>query len=462
MDLGRGFALSMGRVRRRSDIRAACRAAAVLWSATVVERTPPVRCRAVGQVRGSAKHDRPPPGRRGKPMRAKTVSAIIAAAGLGTVPLLALTVAGPSASSVRLESPAWRDIRPSVFASGQLVHGDSARVTSEVVGMINAVHVTEGQRVARGDLLLEIDGATYAAQIAHHQATVRLREADIERKRLVIARLTSQRRRSGRLYHAGLLDAETYENASHGLRLAELDLVASREALKQARAALAQSEGQFDKTRIVAPLAGVVASLGVEIGETAIAGTTNVTGSVLVEVADPDSLLAEVYVDEADLAGIRVGQSAAVVPVADAGRPLTGEVQFIAETAKFRPNTRSRSFRLRIALTDAAGLALRAGMSCRAEVYLAPAVSALAIPIAAIVSSDEPATGGTRHFVYASRGRQGNGTASVARVEVELGRSDDEFQEVVRGLAADDLIVVGPNGTLRRLRDGDLVVDATE
>lgn len=396
-------------------------------------------------------------------MRSKTTAAVASVIVLASIPLLAWALGGPAASPVRLESPAWREIRPSVFASGQFVHGDSVRVTSEVIGRVTAVHVAEGQRVAQGDLLLEIDSEAYAAQVAHHEAAVRRQEADLERKRLAIERLASQHRRTEELHRAGLLGAEAYEQAFHGWRLAQVDGVSSREALNQARAALAQSVDQRDKTRVVAPLAGVVASLEIEAGETAIAGTTNIPGSVLAEVADPDSMLAEVYVDEADVAGIRIGDDAAIVAAAYADVPLAGTVAFIASTAKFRPNSRSRAFRIRIALADRGQAPLRAGMSCRAEVFLAPAADVLSIPIAAVLSDDQPGGGETRHFVYVTADAgNGESPSPVRGVEVELGRADDEFQEAVGGLTADDLIVVGPSRTLRGLQDGDRVVAAAQ
>ena len=396
-------------------------------------------------------------------MRAKTGAAIALIVVLASVPLVTWALGEPSARPVRLESPTWREIRPSVFASGQLVYGDSVRVTSVVVGRITAIHVVEGQRVAHGDLLLEIDDEAYAAQVAHHEAAVRLGEADLERKRLAIDRLASQHRRSEELHRARLLDAEAYERARHGWRLAQVDLVASREGLNQARATLAQSVDQRDKTRVMAPLSGVVASLDVEVGETAIAGATNIAGSVLAEVANPDSIVAEVYVDEADLAGIRRGDDAVIVPTAYADTPLAGTVDFIASTAKVRPNGRSRSFRVRIAFAENRELPLRAGMSCRAEVFLAPSADVLSIPIAAIVSADQPAGGQARHFAYVvgdERNRDGASPSPVRRVRIDLGRADDEFQEVVDGLTKHDRIVVGPGRTLRTLRDGDQVVAA--
>ena len=389
-------------------------------------------------------------------MRTRTVSAAAAVVIVVAIPLVTWSFGSSSARIAQVDMPSWRDIHPSVFASGQFVHGNEVRLTSEVIGKVKTVYVSEGQAVARGDLLLLIDDEAYAAQLARHRAAVRLQEIDIDRKQLAIDALQRQHGRSERLYERELLDTHAFEAVAHQLRLAHVDLASSRELLAQAQAALAHSAEQREKTRAVSPIAGVVTSLDIEAGETAIAGSTNVPGSVLMVIADPRSTLAEIHIDEADVSDIHVGQTAEVVAVAYPERPLAGSVAFVANTARYRPNGRSLSFRVRIRLADGEGVALKPGMSCRAEVFTAPRDRALSVPIPAIVSEDELATRTLRHFVYVVAGA-GDNPVAVRKAEVTVGRADDEFQEIVTGVSADERIVVGPSRTLRQLRDGDLI-----
>ena len=438
--------------------------------------------------------------------RLKASLAIVAVLAIASVTFLTWAFDAEPSTPVRLEAPAYRDIRPSVFASGQFVHGDSVRIASEVVGRVTAVHVEEGQPVRKGDLLLEIDAAAYDARVAEQEAAVRVHEADIARRQLAVDRLAKQHERAQRLHQAQMQGDDAYERIVHEWRLAEVDLLTGQEALKQAMAALAQAQDLKSKTQVFAPLDGVVSSLEIEVGESAIVGTTNTPGSILLEVANPTSILAEVHVDEADVAGIRAGQHATVVPAAYPKSTLPGVVAFVATSAKYRPNGRSRSFRVRIALLETGGLELqlRAGMSCRADVYLATDVrptatvdraahpahvgdvvdlaressellvddagalapsEVLSVPLAALVTREIPGADEVEHFVFAVTGaRLGRDVAwaadeawPVRRVDVELGVADDEFQEVRNGISADDLVVSGPSKTLRTLRDGDRV-----
>ncbi len=343
-----------------------------------------------------------------------------------------------------------RLLRPSVLASGQIIHEEEVRLTSEILGTIKAIHVSEGQPVKRGELVLEIDSETYAADVAQGRAAVRLQEIDIDRARARIERFTRQHERSARLFERGVLDAHSLETVHHELQLARIDLQSSLERREQARARLGQAEDRLEKTRVRAPIDGVVTALDVDAGETAIPSSTNIPGSQLMTIADPARIIAEVYVDEADIAAVRVGQSAEVVAVAHPGRPMTGRIAFIANTATTQQPRRSLSFVTKIRVEPASGLRLRPGMSCRAEILTHDGAEELAVPIEAVVA-DEGLEGTQGRAVFVVRG------GSVYRSPVVTGRSDDAYQHVLSGLAEGDRVVRGPGRTLRSLRDGDSV-----
>ena len=380
---------------------------------------------------------------------------------LGTVALANMGLGEPTLKFVQVETLAKREIRPSVFAAGRIVYGNQVRLSSEVIGKVKEVHVVEGQTVEGGELVLAIDDAAYAAEVMRRQAAVRLQQIDMERKRLAIDSVRRQHDRHRRLFERGVLDEHAFEATAHRLQSTQIDLDSARELLAQAKAALAQASEQLDKTQVRAPLPGVVTSLDIEVGETAIASTNNVPGSTLMVIADPNSLLVEVYIDEADVADIHVGQAAGVVAAAHSGEPMSGTVAFIANTAKFRPDGRSLSFRARIRLAaDTLPLrALRPGMSCRAEVFLSVGGAVPAVPIRAIVSQDDLVAGTTRHFVYVFT-PQGDSAGVVRKVPITLGRADDDFQEVLTGAANGDRIVVGSGRVLRQLVDGETVETA--
>ena len=384
----------------------------------------------------------------------KSALASVAAALLVCVPLASGTFSGDHGKVVETARVDTRLLRPSVLASGQITHEEEVRLTSEVLGAIEIVHVREGQHVKRGELVLVIDSEAYAADVAEGRAAVRIQKIDIGRVRARIANLARQHERSTLLFKQGVLDAHSLEASRHELELARIDLRSSRERLEQARARLGQAEDRLDKTRVRAPIDGVVTALDVDAGETAIPSSTNIPGSQLMTIADPERIIAEVHVDEADVAAVRVGQAAEIVAVAHPGQPMTGRIAFIANTATTQPPRRSLSFVTKIRVTPAESMRLRPGMSCRAEILTHDGKVALAVPIEAIVTGG---TGGTVEgdsagkAVFVVRG----GSAHLS--PVVTGQSDDAHQHVLSGLTEGDRVVRGPGRTLRSLRDGDAV-----
>ena len=149
------------------------------------------------------------------------------------------------------------------------------------------------------------------------------------------------------------------------------DLKSSRERLAQAQAQLEQVNDQLSKTRIVSPIDGVVTSLDIKVGETAIASSTNIPGSSLMTIANPQSIYTEVLVDEADIANLAVGQRTEIVAIAYPDEPIHGIVRYIANTAKTEPNRQGLSFTVEIDILESGGVVLRPGMSCRAEIFTA-------------------------------------------------------------------------------------------
>jgi HlyD family secretion protein len=109
------------------------------------------------------------------------------------------------------------------------------------------------------------------------------------------------------------------------------------------------------------------------------------------------------------------------------------------------------SFAVKIRLTEPEKIRLRPGMSCRAEIFTATKDAVLAAPIQAIIVEEDLELDETTRYAFVNRG----GTAE--RVEVEVGLSDDTYQEITSGLEEGDEVITGPDRILRALEDGDRV-----
>src|SRR5690606_10160617 len=215
------------------------------------------------------------------------------------LPVVRAVVGGGNVLAVETETLARRTLQASVLASGQLAHEEEVKLMSEEIGRVTQLLVEEGDRVKTGDLLLQIDDEAHRAAVEQNRAQVRLQEIAIERQRVRLENLRMQWERQKALHERGLIDQDSFDLLTNELALAEIDLKSNGEQLSQARAQLEQAEDRLRKTRVFSPIDGVVTSLDIKVGETAISSTTNLPGSTLMTIANPASIHTEVNVDEA-------------------------------------------------------------------------------------------------------------------------------------------------------------------
>ncbi|MGA0203516.1 MAG: efflux RND transporter periplasmic adaptor subunit [Pseudohongiellaceae bacterium] len=391
-------------------------------------------------------------------MKKKIIILVLIAIGAsGLAGILPISISlSPTEKLVLVESISNRIISPSILASGFLAHEEEVMLSSEVIGKVAELFVEEGEPVSAGDLVLRVDDKNFLAGLEQSEAAVRINSIDIERQKVRVENLERQFQRSEALFGRDLIGEEEYESLRNQLDLARIDYLSSQERLAQSNAQLDQVLDNLSKTQIISPIDGVVTSLDIKVGETAIASSTNIPGSSLMTIANPSSIYTEVLVDEADIANIRVGQKAEIVAIAYPDEPMQGTVRFIANTAKIAQGRTGLSFVVKIDIEDPGEVTLRPGMSCRAEIFTQDDRLVTAVPIEAVLFEEDKAENRSDHFIFL------NNQGVAKKTKVEVGLSDDEFQELLSEIDSDVDVIVGPNRELRNLVDGDRIGELVE
>lgn len=376
---------------------------------------------------------------------------------LVALPLVSKLTRGTEAKQVETQEVEYKSIKSSILASGTLAYREQVQLRSEVIGQVIQLHVEEADVVEKGQPVITLEPKTYQAQVDQAEARVRIQQIAIERQKLLIKTLSDRFDRQKQMYAKNLVDDDSYEAIESELALAKVDLRSLQESLTQARAALDQAEEQLSKTRILSPIDGVVIQIDVKEGETVIAGTTNIPGSTMMVIADPSESLTEVQVDEADIAQVREGQSADIFAAAYPDTPLPGTIQSIATVARQTPGQAGLSFLVKILLDEQDVLAIRPGMSVRADIYTSSSEETLAVPVQAVLYDEETdedeseKTKGEQTYVFVME------DGKAKRKDVEVGISSDSDQEIKSGLNEGDIVISGPFRVLRNLADGDTV-----
>jgi HlyD family secretion protein len=287
----------------------------------------------------------------------------------------------------------------------------------------------------------------------------------IQSQKLTAANLQLQYQRQQQLYKQHLVDSNTFDNLKNQLDLADTEMQNRAQSLQIAQAELAQSQQSLSKTVITSPINGMITSLPVKVGETVITGT-NIAGSTLMDIADPSEVLADVQVDEADIANVKLGEDANIDAVSFPDRTLHGKVQFVASSVTDTSNSltasssgsQGRTFEVKIAIGGKDIGVLKPGMSARAEIFTQSTPDTLAVPVQAILYENDPSskslepTSGAYVFTVEE--------GKAKKTTVTTGVSSDTYQAVTSGLKQGDTVVSGSYQTLHHLSDGSAVTPA--
>jgi membrane fusion protein, multidrug efflux system len=301
----------------------------------------------------------------------------------------------------------------SVDIVGTLEPKFSAEVKSEVTSTVTDVYVTEWVPVKKGQRLARLDTSEIEAGIAALKAI----EAQA---RVTVSRARREFERAQQLKEFGLITPQAFDDAQSAVEAAE---AASSAATAQTRA----TQTRLGKSLLLAPMDGVVAFRGVNVGDR----VENMGGNTpLFRIVDNRLLDLTVSVPSGRLADVRVGQSIEFSTDALPGRTFTGKVMFINPAI----DAASRSAKV-IAEVENKDGTLKGGSFAKGRVVVANRDSVLQVPREALLNWDlEQRTA----EVYVVKGDQADkrsvktGSASGPVVEIQSGLQSGE-QVVTRG-----------------------------
>lgn len=352
---------------------------------------------------------------------------------------------GPEMPGYRVET---RPLVQRVVASGEVSSQSVALVGSEITGLVATRHVREGDQVRAGDLLIELRDDEQKARLgeaeaalqqltdsARPQAAATLREAqnNLEQAR-------RERERREKLFDRQLLASEPLEQARRTeltarvlherARLNAASLAAGGSEEAQLRQRIEAARATLAKTRIHARHDGLVQTRNVEPGDLVQPGRT------LLEIVRSGSREILLPLDEKNLAPVAIGQSAQVIADAYPEQVVAAQVSFIAPSIDRARGTVD----VHLELLEPADF-LRQGMTVSVNIETDRREQALVLPNDAL-----RARNGRSAIVLRLVDGQ------VQRVPVRLGLLGTAMSEVVEGLQAGDLVLLGEAEDGQRVR----------
>lgn len=288
-------------------------------------------------------------------------------------------------------------------AVGSVRSHQGVMLRPEVSGRISKLGFTDGQRVRRGQLLVQLDDTLQGAQLQQAQAQASIARTNLQRNRELVAQ--------------NFVSASVVDQSAAALQVAE------------AQVALAQA--QLARMKIVAPFDGVAGISVVNLGDYV------KDGADLVSIEDTSSMWVDFRLPERYLAALKTGQGVEVQLDALPGRRFAGKIEAVDALL----DANGRSLLVRARLLNPGG-ELRSGMFARTRVVFGVRESAIVVPEEALVPQ-----GGRQYLVKVVDGPNGK---LAQRLEARLGVRQPGKVEILEGLSAGDLVVTA--GQARVLR----------
>ncbi len=325
------------------------------------------------------------------------------------------------------------DIRATVSATGIVNAVTTVLVGTQVSGTIKQLFVDYNSTVKPGQLLAQIDPASFEAQVAQAAANLSLARANLEKSKVALRDTVSVFERNKILYGKNFISKHDLDTSETAYLSALAQIKASEAQVDQAKAALNLAQTNLRYTRIVSPVNGTVISRSVDVGQTVAASFQ--TPTLFTIARDLTKMQIVASIDEADIGRLRVHQP--VTFTVDAYPDLTfrGNVSEIRNA----PNTVQNVVTYEVIVkVDNSDLRLKPGMTANVSIVIDDKKDVLRVPNAAlrvkIQEKSAAAPKGTGVWVLEKK--------KPRRVPLTLGISDNRFTEVLSGSLSEGAAII--------------------
>ncbi|MBN2764447.1 MAG: efflux RND transporter periplasmic adaptor subunit [Bacteroidales bacterium] len=388
---------------------------------------------------------------------------------------------------VTVEKAMLRNITEVITANGKIQPETDVKITPDVAGEIVEITIKDGNAVKKGQFLLKIKPDIYIsardraiaslngarANLANYKALLVQAESRFEQARLAYER-------NKILWKEKTISAAEWEASQSSFKIAKADVEAAHKTVEAAEYSIHSAEATLNeanesllKTSIFAPMDGIITALYVEKGERVV-GTSMMTGTDLLQLADLDRMEVLTEVNENDIIRVNLNDSALVEIDAYPDRKFKGVVTEIANSAKTTGTTTDQvtNFEVKIFLLKSSYQDLidagnkfpfRPGMSASVDIVTDSKTDILTVPLQAVTRQADTlqqADSVNRLsdadeykevvFVYENQ--------KVKMTTVKTGIQDITYIEILSGLSEGQEIVTAPYHIItKKLKDGSSV-----
>ncbi len=351
---------------------------------------------------------------------------------MGAVMLTALIIGCKgSAPEFRTDPVTRGDIEQTVTATGTVNAVTTVQVGTQVSGTIKRLYVDFNSRVKKGQLIAQIDPATFEAQVEQAEANLLASQANLDKANTSLVDTKRTYERNKELFSKNLIAQGDLDTAETNYLSAKAQVGAAKATVEQAKASLDYDQTNLKYTKIISPVDGVVISRNVDVGQTVAASFQ--TPTLFTIAQDLTKMQIDTNVAESDVGLVKLGQNVEFTVDAYPDTTFHGEVWQIRQAPITVQNVVTYDVVIQVSNRE---LKLMPGMTANVSIIITKRQNVLRITNAALRFrfSEKPAgaalSGAAEKKGPAVWVLENN---QPKRVPITPGISDGNYTEVVSG-----------------------------
>lgn len=315
-------------------------------------------------------------------------------------------------------TPKNMDIRKTTVITGKIEPRNEVNVKPQISGIITEILKEAGETVEAGEVIAKVKVIPDMGSLSSAQSRVRL--ANINERQ---ARTDYEREKT--LFDKGLVSADEYDKIAQAWRQAREEVAAAQDNLEVVRDGVSKSNASASSTLIRSTVTGLILDVPVKVGNSVILANTFNDGTTIATVANMHDLIFRGNIDETEVGRLNTGMNMKITIGALQNLKFDAKLEYISPKATDQNG--ANQFEIKAAVNvPASGHQIRSGYSANAEIMLAEAKQALAVPESAIEFEGE------NTYVYIIKGEGEKKT--YERRKVTTGLSDGIHIEIKNGL----------------------------
>ncbi len=398
---------------------------------------------------------------------------------------------------VAVEKGINREIVEIITANGKIQPETEVAISPDVSGEIVELVVKEGDEIKKGQYLLKIKPEAYQMARNRSEASLNNSKARLKQAEAQLELATLDYDRNSRLYSEKAISESEFQQSQANYSTSLSEKEAAEFMVQSAKATLNEADESLSKTSIYAPMDGTVSSLSAELGERVV-GTSMMSGTEIMRIADLSRMEVEVEVNENDIVRVSDRDTALIEVDAYPDIRFKGVVSEIPVSANTTGVTTDQvtNFRVKILLlpesyankvSESNPYPLRPGMSATADIQTDRKSGIYSIPIQSVTTrldttgvSKEEASKQQRTDEISSDGTVTSTTETLASKAtsdepivvvfvvkdgkawlkpVKTGIQDNNYIEITEGLDPEEEVVIAPYSAISRQLKNDLNVE---